>query len=125
VGSFCTFVCVLLLLFCGLSYNLTVSLKADLLEEIIAGFRSSPTDPVRSLAVVFQQHPSSGGCCFSWLGLFESFCYLKPSSAAPGKARLVYGFFETIELFFIPPPHSPVFNKKKKKKKKKNVNGRQ
>jgi hypothetical protein len=66
VGSFCTFVCVLLLLFCGLGYNLTVSLKAGLLEEIIVtGFRSSPTDPLRSLAVVLQQHPSSGGCCFS------------------------------------------------------------
>lgn len=69
MGSFCTFICVLLLLFYGLGYNLTVHLKADLLEEIIAGFRSSPTDPLRSLAVVLQQHPSSGGCFF--LGLIS------------------------------------------------------
>lgn len=96
MGSFCTFICVLLLLFYGLGYNLTVPLKVDLLEEIIAGFRSSPTDPLRSLAVVLQQHPSSGGCCFSWLGLFESFCHLKPPSVAPGKVRLVYGFSEII-----------------------------
>jgi hypothetical protein len=65
VGVFCNFVCVLLVLLCGLSYNLPVPLKASLLVEIIiAGFRSSPTVPLRYLAMVLQQQPSPGGCCF-------------------------------------------------------------
>jgi hypothetical protein len=85
VGVFCTFVCVLLVLFCGLSF--------------VIGFRSSPTNPLRSLAVVLLQQPSPGGCCFYWLGLFESFCHLKPPCAAPGKAWLVYGFSEIIDAY--------------------------
>jgi hypothetical protein len=65
VGVFCYFVCVLLVLLCGLGYNLPVPLKASLLVEIIvAGFRSSPTVPLPSLAVVLQQHPFPSGCCF-------------------------------------------------------------
>jgi hypothetical protein len=98
VGVLCTFVCVLLVLFCGLGYNLPVSLKAGLLVEIIViKFRSSPTDPLRSLAVVLLQQPSSSGCCFYWLGLFESFFHLIPPNVAPGKARLVNGFSEIID----------------------------
>jgi hypothetical protein len=98
VGVFCNFVCVLLVLLCGLGYNLPVPLKAVLLVEIIvAGFRFSPTVPLRSLAVVLLQQPSLGDCCFYWLGLFESFCHFKPPSAALGKARLVYDFSGIID----------------------------
>jgi hypothetical protein len=91
---------ILLVLLCSLGYNLPVPLKAGLLVEIIVvGFRSSPTNHLRSLAVVFQQQPSpkGDGCCFYWSGLFESFCHFKPPSAAPKKAQLVYDFSGIID----------------------------
>jgi hypothetical protein len=47
-------------------------------------FRSSTAIPLRSLAVFPQQQSSLGGCCFSWLGLFEPFCLFKLPCAAPG-----------------------------------------
>jgi hypothetical protein len=98
VGVFCNYVCVLLFLLCGLGYNLLVPLKADqLVEIIVTGFCSSPTDLLQSLAVVLQQQPSPGGYCFYWLGLFEPFCHLKQLCAAPGKARLVYDSFGIID----------------------------
>jgi hypothetical protein len=98
VSVFCTFVCVLLVLLCGLGNNLRVPSQAGLLVEIIVfGFRSSPIDPLQSLAVVLLQQPSPGGYCFYWLELFESFCHFNPPSAAPGKTRLVYDFSENID----------------------------
>jgi hypothetical protein len=107
VGVFCFFVCVLLVLLRGLGYNLSIPLKVVLLVEIIVvGFRSSPSVPLRSLAMVLLQQPSLGGCCFYWLGLFEYFCHFIPPSVALGKVRLVYDFSGIIDdyhclLFFV------------------------